>query len=440
MIEQFLHHIERNQLCKPSDPILLAVSGGLDSTVMLHLFEQAGFNIAVAHCNFQLRGKDSDDDEKFVTTICKELKIKLHVRRFETEAYAWEKTLSTQMAARELRYSWFRELASANSYKQVATAHHVDDSIETVLLNLTRGAGTEGLIGIPVKNEQVIRPLLFATRMQIEKFALQKGVVWREDMSNLTDDYQRNFIRHQIIPRLKELNPSLQATWLQGLEKVKGDVALVMHTYHAWKSKYVKELGGRATIDKSAFDEYPSNVSLLWRFVRSFGFNFEQASEIMLAIHGQTGKQFLSHSHRLVVDRETLIITDRDQALDEKTIEHGELISFLGPWTIQITPVDEIPSSIGPNDAVVDAGKLVFPLTWRKWKPGDFFYPLGLGHRKKLSDFLIDQKVPLADKDQVTVFESDGKIAWVAGYRLDDRFKVEPDSKMLVRLSIQRSL
>lgn len=438
MVDQFLHHIERNQLCKSSDSILLAVSGGLDSTVMLYLFREAGFQFSVAHCNFQLRGKDSNDDELFVTTLCKELKITLHTKRFETEAYAWEKTLSTQMAARELRYDWFRDLVEKHRYTFVATAHHVDDSIETVLLNLTRGTGTDGLIGIPVKNEHVIRPLLFTTRKQIEQYALHKGLVWREDLSNLTDDYQRNFIRHQIIPRLKELNPSLQATWLQGLEKVKGDVALLSRAYQDWKGKYIKASADRVVIDKQAFDEYPGNASLLWRYIRTFGFNFDQATEVLNSLYGQSGKRFLSHSHILVIDRDTLIMTDRGQLLDEKIIEQGETESFLGPWTLKISSVQDVPEMIDQMNIVLDEEQLTFPLIWRKWRAGDFFYPLGLGHRKKLSDYLIDSKVPRADKDQVTVLESEGRIVWVAGYRIDDRFKLTPETRSKIKLTLWR--
>ena len=257
MLEQFLNHIEQNDLCDKSDAILLAVSGGVDSMAMLYLFREAGFRIGVAHCNFQLRGKESEADEEFVREVCKELDVPFFSRRFETEAYAWENTLSIQMAARELRYAWFEELLIKNKYRCLATGHHFDDSMETILLNLTRGSATDGLAGIPIKNGNVIRPLLFASRKQIEKYAAMKGLVWREDLSNMTDDYQRNFIRHQVVPKLKELNPSLELTWQSGIEKIHGDLALLHHAFADWKKQFITESVERITIQKNAFVSFP---------------------------------------------------------------------------------------------------------------------------------------------------------------------------------------
>src|SRR5688500_3351024 len=224
MLEQFLNHITRFRLCEKSDRILVAISGGVDSMTMLHLFQQAGYQFSVAHCNFQLRGKESDDDEIFVKDVCQQLQIPVYTRRFETESFAWEQGLSIQMAARDLRYAWFNELMNLHDYQLLATGHHLDDSMETILLNITKGSSTEGLAGIPVKNGKIIRPLLFASRAQVEKYAGEIDIRWREDKSNLTDDYQRNFIRHHIIPKLKELNPSLETTWQHGIEKIQGDL------------------------------------------------------------------------------------------------------------------------------------------------------------------------------------------------------------------------
>ncbi len=208
---------------------------------MLYLFRAAGFNIAVAHCNFQLRGKESDDDEDFVNEVCKNLGVPFFVHRFDTESYAWEQGLSIQMAARDLRYAWFEDLLKIHSFNWLATGHHFDDTMETILLNLTKGSSVDGLGGIPVRNGNIIRPLLFATRAQVEKFARENAIAWREDKSNLTDDYQRNFIRHQIIPKLKELNPSLESTWQIGIEKIQGDLDLLHHAFDEWKHKHVSE-------------------------------------------------------------------------------------------------------------------------------------------------------------------------------------------------------
>jgi tRNA(Ile)-lysidine synthase len=439
MLEQFLNHIDQNDLCDKSDAILLAVSGGVDSMAMLYLFREAGFRVGVAHCNFQLRGKESDGDEEFVHQVCKELDVPFFSRRFETEAYAWENTLSIQMAARELRYTWFEELLIKNTYRCLATGHHFDDSIETVLLNLTRGSATEGLAGIPLKNGNVIRPLLFATRKQIEKYASMKGLVWREDLSNLTDDYQRNFIRHQVVPKLKELNPSLEVTWQSGIEKIYGDLALLHHAYADWKKQFITETVERITIQKNAFVSFPRGGSLLWRYIKAFGFNFEQAKEIISSLYGQPGKRFISSSHLLVVDRDLLIITLLQHEWNEVTIEKGQAQTDLGPWQLQMEIIQRLPDLINENEAYLEESMLIFPLTWRKWKAGDSFFPLGMDHKKKLSDFLIDKKVSMADKELVTILESDGKIVWVAGHRIDDRFKVTSKTTSVVKFTLARA-
>jgi tRNA(Ile)-lysidine synthase len=438
VLEQFLNHIDRFRLCSKSDLILLAVSGGVDSMAMLYLFREAGFQIGVAHCNFQLRGKESDGDEEFVGLVCKELGIPFFVRRFETEAYAWENTLSTQMAARELRYTWFDDLLKTHSYHFIATGHHFDDSMETILLNITRGSSTDGLAGIPVRNGTIIRPLLFSTRKQIEKYALTRGMVWREDESNLTDDYQRNFIRHQVIPKLKELNPSLETTWQSGIEKIQGDIALVQHAFNDWKKQFIKESPDRTTIEKNSFTLFPHGASLLWRYIRMFGFNFEQAKEIIHSISGQPGKRFLSSSHLLVIDRESIILTPHQEQWKETSIGFDGKDVLMGPFSLKKETIYEMIPVSGDNEAIIDADQLVFPLTWRKWKPGDFFHPLGMEHKKKLSDFFIDKKLSISDKENATILESDGKIVWVVGYRIDDRFKLTPKTNTMVKFTVAR--
>jgi len=439
VLEQFLNHIDQNDLCDKSDSVLLAVSGGVDSMAMMYLFREAGFRIGVAHCNFQLRGKESDGDEEFVRLVCKELGVPFFSKRFETEAFAWENTLSIQMAARDLRYAWFEELLIKNAYRCLATGHHFDDSIETILLNLTRGSATDGLAGIPVKNGNVIRPLLFATRKQIEKYAAAKGLVWREDLSNMTDDYQRNFVRHQVVPKLKELNPSLEVTWKSGIEKIYGDLALIHYAFEDWKQKFTTESIDRITIQKNAFLNFPRSASLLWRYIKGFGFNFEQSKEIISSLNGQPGKRFFSSSHLLVVDRDLLIVTIIQHDWNEVSIKQGQTQFQLGPWRLSMELNHRLPDIFNENEAYVDESLLDFPLTWRKWKAGDVFFPLGMEHKKKLSDFFIDKKVSIADKELVTVLESEGKIVWVAGHRIDDRFKVTSKTASVLKFSFSRA-
>jgi tRNA(Ile)-lysidine synthase len=437
VLEQFLNHINRHKLCTKTDPVLLAVSGGVDSMVMLHLFIEAGFRVGVAHCNFQLRGKESDGDENFVYHACQELKVPVMVERFDTETYAWENSLSTQMAARELRYAWFDFLLEENKYQFLATGHHFDDTIETILLNWTRGSSIEGLAGIPVKNNKIIRPLLFATRSQVEKYAAEKGIQWREDQSNLTDDYQRNFIRHQIVPKLKELNPSLEATLHDGLEKIQGDLELIHFQTAEWKKQFLSVEREKVTIAKSGFDSFQQSAHLLWRCIREYGFNFEQTREVIHGLSGQSGKQFLSPTHKMVIDREKIIITEHVDFWNDTTIKDGQELASLGSWDMDIENVYDLDRSNDSFEAKLDAAKIVFPLVWRKWKAGDVFYPLGMEHRKKVSDFLIDNKVSVSDKDVVTVLESNGEIIWVVGYRIDNRFKITPKTTSAVLFSLR---
>ena len=438
MLEQFLNHIERHNLCTLSDSILLAVSGGIDSMAMLHLFKEAGFRIAVAHCNFQLRGEASDADEFLVQEECKRLALPFFTKKFDTETYAWEQGVSIQMAARELRYAWFEDLVKTNSFNFLATGHHFDDSMETILLNLTKGTSTEGLAGIPVKNKNIIRPLLFATRAYVAKYASEKVFPWREDESNLTDDYQRNFVRHHIIPKLKELNPSLETTWQHGLEKIEGDIELLQLGFDSWKAKFIVESADRIEINKKAFWNFYGGASALWRYIKALAFNFEQAREIVQAINGQSGKRFLSPTHFLIVDRDHLIITPHPEEWSAVRIENGEREIPLGPWRMFFSTGVTTTTGADKMEAALDADALKFPLTWRKWKKGDAFQPLGMQHRKKLSDFLVDNKISVADKNITTVLESDGEIVYVVGWRIDDRFKIRESTKRVLNIRVAK--
>jgi tRNA(Ile)-lysidine synthase len=438
VLRPFLTHIEK--LCKTTDKILLAVSGGMDSMVMLHLFHQAGFSIAVAHCNFQLRGEESDEDEIFVAAKCKKWGIPFHSIRFDTNNYAIQHGLSVQMAARELRYSWFQQVKEKENADWIATAHHLSDSVETVLLNLSRGTSLDGLLGIAEKNGFVIRPLLFATHNEITNYAAETGVVWREDRSNETDDYQRNFIRHQIIPKLKQVNPAFEQSIAKTVERLSGDGAILTQAIEVWKKQFQRNENDKVILAKKGFepsldDSY--NSALLWRLLRGFGFHFDQCKKIVQALNGQSGKQFLSTSHQLAVDREYLILVPLSSELAEVTIEDGQVDAYMGNRQLTFLSTT-IGGSINNEEVAImlDIDSLRFPLTWRKWKAGDFFFPLGMTGRKKISDFLIDQKVSLVDKGAVSVLESAGEIAWVVGYRIDDRFKVKPTTEHVLRIAL----
>lgn len=436
MLEQFLNHIEQNQLCRKSDRILLAVSGGIDSMVMLNLFESAGYAIGVAHCNFLLRGDESDADEQFVMEICQKKNIPFYVTRFNTTDYAKLNHLSIQMAARELRYAWFDELLDTERYDFVATAHHLNDSIETVLLNWIHGGSSEGLLGIPVKNNRIIRPLLFVSRTAIEVYAQSTNLSWREDASNLTNNYPRNFLRHQVIPKLKELNPSFEETFKIGLEKLSAGHQLEQLALSQLQSDFVKISGKQVTILKELFEKIEHSPVILWRLIRNYHFTLPVCEDIVHALSGQPGKRFLSPTHQLVIDRSTLIITEHEDFWNPTEIAAEQTSAALGPWNMTIEKVDGKILPAEPDIAVLDADQLQFPLVWRPWQPGDFFYPLGMEHKKKVSDFLIDNKVPMSDKPHVTVLESAGRIIWVVGYRIDNRFKVSASTKQAVQFTV----
>ncbi|QOI97612.1 MAG: tRNA lysidine(34) synthetase TilS [Flammeovirgaceae bacterium] len=435
MLEQFLNHIEKHTLCLKTDRILLAVSGGIDSMVMLDLFFAAGYPVGVAHANFQLRGAESEQDELFVKAVCQHKGIPFFARQFNTTEYAALNNLSIQMAARELRYAWFDELLEKENYNYLSTAHHLNDSIETVLLNWIHGGASEGLLGIPVKNNHIIRPLLFASRKMIETYATEKKLVWREDASNQTDDYPRNFLRHQVVPKLQALNPSLEETFQLGLEKLKAGHALETLAVNQLREAYFKAEESKVIIRKEVFEKIQHPL-MLWYLLREYHFTPAVCYDVVQALRAQPGKRFLSPTHQLVIDRTTLIITPHKKFWQPVEITSVQATASLGPWDMTIEPVTGKAISADAGSALLDKDLVKFPLVWRTWKPGDFFYPLGMTHKKKISDFLIDNKVPLSDKPHVTVLESAGQIMWVVGYRIDNRFKVTAATQQALQFTL----
>ncbi len=435
MVEQLLNHINRYALCKPTDKILVAVSGGLDSTVLFHLLKETGLNLAVAHCNFQLRGSEAHADEALVSATCLKLKVPFFVKRFETTEYATRKGISIQMAARELRYAFFQELMQKESFDYVATAHHHNDNIETILLNLVRGTGMEGLTGIARKNGKIIRPLLFATRKMLAAYATSHNLIWREDTSNNSDDYQRNFLRHQIIPRMEELNPNFEETFRDTHERLMGACDLINVFLGGFKSAAVKTMDHQITIDIKKIRQSESPSVILWEFIKEHGFNFDQCRQ-MVRDH-QPGKIFFSATHQLLIDRQYFILEKKEEAAFRSvTIEVGEQAVSNSHFILTIKEVSHTAFQMAKDSAIaqVDADQLHYPLIWRSWRAGDYFMPLGMRQEKKLSDFLIDLKIPFNNKADITVLESGGDIIWVVGLRISERFKVMPHTKRILIL------
>ena len=435
MFEKFQNHLSETFPFLKGKKLLLAVSGGIDSMVMLHLFQKLQSKIAIVHCNFQLRDVESFEDEKFVIAYADSNKIPIHTTKFDTQAFAEDYKLSTQVAARELRYNWFYELLETEKYDYILTAHHADDNLETFLINLSRGTGLEGLTGIPSQNDQVIRPLLIFNRTEIEQYAIDHKITWREDSSNASDKYLRNKIRHDLVPLLKELNPnfltSFQNTqsYLQE-SKVMADDAAIM-VYQQIASEHDDEIH----FDLKKLKQLPNYTSYLYQWLRVFGFT--AWNDIYELANGQSGKQVFSPEYRLLKNRHFLIVAPIDDEVEsqEFTIDKNQQeVNF--PIKLSFCKVADT-THVSNSVIFVDAEKLQFPLTLRKWQSGDVFQPFGMqGQSKKLSKFFKDEKLSLFAKENVWLLCSENQIVWVVGYRQDERFKTEHTTKKILKIAV----
>jgi len=437
MLEEFRQFIQSNALCQPTDRILLALSGGIDSMVMLHLYVAAGYIPGIAHCNFHLRGDESDGDEQFVKSVAETMDAAYHQQDFDTERSAGESGISIQMAARNLRYRWFEEIRKQHGYNFISTAHNQDDVIETFFINLSRGTGIRGLIGIPVRFEKVIRPLLFASRESIVDYATEHNIRFREDSSNASDKYLRNRIRHQLIPMLEEENPSFRNALMDTMLKLSETEKLYEQELLRLKHRLVRKDGDRARIRIRDLSAHEARRSILFEILSEYNFSSQAMEDIIHSLEGPSGKQFLSATHRLVKDREDLIITLLDKEEDRKFYLEREAGRITEPLDLEWMVVDHTETFHIPNDpkiACLDLQKLHFPLMLSHWRSGDYFQPLGMQGMKKISDYLIDTKVSLPDKDRIWLLTSGSKIAWMIGHRIDDRFKVRPTTSQILMM------
>lgn len=440
MRDRFEAYIRQHDLVSPGDRLLLAVSGGLDSMVMLHLFREAGYTVGVAHGNFGLRGKESEADEAFVRDYCTRHALAFYGKRFETKNYAESHKVSMQMAARELRYTWFNELLLEGQYHWLATAHHLNDNVETVLLRWSNGAGLDQLTGIPRKNDKIVRPLLFASRQEIADYARTSGIAWREDMSNLATHYQRNFIRHEVIPRLREINPSLESTFGLSLEKLEGASELMRRGLEQLRDSMTRREDRTLVIDRNLLLLLRHPGYILYEWLREFGFEYERCKQLAdAASMAQTGARFFSVTHLAVIDRDNILVAPRDrEEYHDVLVEEWQDKAALGPWVMRFHAEKGHEISTDPAVATLDYSLVRFPLLWRRWKPGDSFVPLGMNHAKKLSDFLIDEQVPMTEKGKVTVVLSGDEVVWVAGYRVDQRYRVTTRTRMVLTMRLEQ--
>lgn len=425
MIDQFKAYINRYNLIAEGEKIILALSGGIDSMVLADLLLKSKVEFVAAHCNFHLRGEESDDDEKFVCEIAEKNGIQCFVKHFETEKYAAEQGISIEMAARDLRYSWFEELRQQLNYDKIAVAHHADDQAETFFINLLRGAGLNGLKGMKPQNGVVIRPLLWASREQIRKYAVENHVVWREDHTNAESVYLRNKIRNQLLPIFDELHSEARQGLYKSLKHLASENELYRGLLKEKLSQIVVLKDDCQIVDKQYF---VNSFQLLFEWLRQFGYNTEQCGFIHETMRSGIGNHFDSTTHRLVIGRDELQLFEiKEDSNDEIQIEIGEQ-EILSPVHLCFSKLEKTSDFVvdkSPEIAQLDFDTLKFPMTLRHWRHGDRFHPLGMKGSKLLSDFFVDQKFTEYQKQNVWLMVSaSGDILWVVGYRIDDRFKV----------------
>ncbi len=471
LLSSFQQYIKKENLFQPKQCLLLAVSGGVDSVVLCELCQQAGYDFAIAHCNFQLRKEESDGDEKFVEALAKKYAVEYFVKKFDTEKYAAQNKISIQVAARELRYDWFNFLVEANkadgskemtddrkekitdvsknlfskktgyqlsTINYILTAHHADDNIETILMNFFKGTGINGLKGILPKQKNVLRPLLFAGKEDILLFAKENGLAYREDSSNSSDKYTRNYFRNQLIPGLQKVFPHVKENLLDNAERFREINKLYNLSIENTKKKLIIFEGKEMHLPVLKLLKTAALHSVLFEIIKEVGFTAAQTNEVLKLLNSESGKFIQSPTHRILRNRKWLIISPlNDLEANHFLIKEKDTVIIFSGGKLSIEKeVNPGKIQADKNAAQLDALQIQFPLILRKWKPGDYFYPLGMQKKKKLSRFFIDQKLSLNEKQQAWVIESDKKIIWVVGHRIDDRFKIKDGSANILKFSL----
>ena len=430
MRKEFEDHIDKNFSFLQGKKLLLACSGGVDSLVLTNLFKRMDCEIALAHCNFSLRGKESDGDEMFVVGLANKLEVAVFAETFDTKAYAKANGISTQMAARELRYEWFSEILVNFKYDYLLTAHHLDDDLETFFINLSRGTGIHGLLGIPAINGKIIRPLLPFSREQIMDFAKNENLKWREDSSNQKADYLRNKLRLELIPKFKEANDSVLKNFKKTQHNLQSSKNLIEDYMALIYNLAVKEEKDYYRINIQKIKELPNTNALLYELLHGFGFT--EWDDVSSLLSAQSGKQLFSKTHRLIKNREELLLANIafNNFPTEFTLS-ADGIEF--PIKLKIESAEYIGETI-KNLIYVDSAKLKFPLIIRKWKEGDIFHPFGLKGKKKLSKFFKDEKLSIMEKEDVWLLLSGEEIVWVIGYRMEDKFRVTEETQRIFKI------
>ena len=436
MLQQLATHINTNFSFLKEKKLLIAISGGIDSVVLTHLLQQLNYNISLAHCNFQLRDEESNLDELFIKNLGTELNIPVFSIQFETTKYSKENKLSTQLAARKLRYDWFNQLIEEHNFDYVLTAHHADDNLETFLINLTRGTGLEGLTGIPTVNKNIVRPLLIFSRKEIESYAVNNKITWREDASNSETKYLRNKIRHQIVPILKELNPNFLKTHAKTTDFLKQSQQIVNHKIQQVANNLIIKEGDLIKINILKLLKLSNPEIYLYQLLKDY--KFTEWKDVYHLIYAQSGKKVTTNSHTLLKDRDFLLLlpTIKIKSTENQlfTVNFNDL-KIVNPVNLVFKNTSKS-TIIDTNCIFVDKFLLNYPLIIRRWKSGDYFYPTGMSGKKKVSKYFKDEKLSLFDKNNTWLLcSNDDKIIWIIGKRQDRRFLVSNKTTQILKIT-----
>lgn len=439
LLQRFKLFIREKNLSLQKDHLLLAVSGGIDSVVLCELCKQAGLIFSIAHCNFNLRGGESERDEQFVRRLGEKYGVEVLVQKFDTNAVAEENKISIQEAARMLRYKWFAELRKEKGFAYTLLAHHADDNIETLLMNFFRGTGLQGLTAIPEggKETHLLRPLLQVRRKEIESFARENNLQWVEDSSNSSTKYTRNFFRHELIPAIQKVFPQAEENLLGTIERFKKINVLYQTSVEKLKQEVGEQHLTELRIPVKKLMKY-RHTSLVYEIIKDYGFGEKQVAEVMKLTEAESGKFIENEGFQIIRHRNWLIIAPKTTIADTVAIEKDQAqVKFsAGLLEIGFPDKESFQLNKSPLMAQLDAAHIEFPLLLRKWKQGDYFYPLGMRKKKKLARFFIDQKLPKHQKENIWIVESNKKIIWVVGLRIDDRFKITPSTENVLQISL----
>lgn len=442
MLQKLSNHINTNLPFLQGKKILIAISGGIDSVVLTHLLSKLYFNISLAHCNFNLRDKESDLDEAFVRELGKNLNTTVYTTSFNTLEYSKINKQSTQIAARNLRYTWFNKLVKENNFDYILTAHHADDNLETFLINLTRGSGLKGLTGIPVVNGNIVRPLLTFSREEITHFAKENNITWREDISNASTKYIRNKIRHKVTPILKEINPNLLDSFTKTSEHLQEAAHIVNDRITEISKKVVSKISNTPNINLFKIDikelqKLSNTKAYLYQLLKDY--NFTEWNDVYNLLHAQSGKQVFSKTHKLLKDRHFLFLSTKENT--QNTIEEIEILEEIHTITTPITLYFKEVTNEGiknKNTIYVNKQLISYPLKLRKWQNGDAFFPKGMRGKKKLSKYFKDEKLSLIEKQNTWLLcNADNEIIWIISHRQDNRFLIDKNTKSVLQITFK---